>query len=336
MLKLKDFPFMDLYVRLDGRESPRYRAPRLDKHNLWTQPLPKEYHDDAENVADKLRAEMIVPDKAFDYDGMHFRAARQKMASGEDWVVLRKVNHNVPKLEELGYAGHITQYLRNLGRRDGLILFSGPTGHGKTTSCFGLLQEYLKLYGGVGMTVEDPVEYMLEGQVGDNGYCYQVGVGEEEDWATPLKRALRWTPRYLLVGEIRSPAAAEQILRAATTGHLVFTTIHAGSIEDSLLGLLHLAYRQLGDGAKIMLAQGLTAAIHQVLNPDGPYVRYVFTEENNNGDPVRALIRDDRIGMINTYIDRQIARMMMLETPAQSGTAVRPPPNIPQAPAKKR
>jgi twitching motility protein PilT len=318
---------MDLYLRLDGGESPRYRAPRLDKHNVWTQPLPEDLHADAQHMINALLSAGLNPDAAFDYDGMHFRISRQQMASGEDWVVLRKVNEVVPKLEKLGYAPHIANYLRNLGRRDGLILFSGATGHGKTTTCFSLLQEYLQAYGGVGMTVEDPVEYLLEGPSGDKGYCYQIQVAENEDWASPLKRTLRWTPRYLLVGEIRSPEAAEQILRAATTGHLVLTTIHAGSIEDSLLGLLHLASRVLGDGAKIMLAQGLTAAVHQTLNPSGPFIRYVFTEENNNGDPVRALIREDRVGMINTYIDRQIARMQLLEKPVAG---------MPQQPPKKR
>jgi twitching motility protein PilT len=315
MDKLNTFPFMDLYVRLDQAEAARYRAPRLDKHNTWSQPLPSNYRMDAEALIDKLRKRAGEPDASFEYDGMRFRISRQKMANGEDWVILRKVNPRVPPLQELGYAPHIAQHLINLGRRDGLVLFSGATGHGKTTSCFSLLQEYLMHYGGVGMTVEDPVEYMLEGPVGQNGYCYQIEIDNSEDWATPLKRTLRWTPRYLLVGEIRSPAAAEQILRAATTGHLVFTTIHAGSIEDSLLGILHLASRLLGDGARNMLAQGLTAAVHQQLKPTGPYVRYVFTEENNNGDPVRALIREDRVGMINTYIDRQIARMQLLAKP---------------------
>ncbi|HVY12440.1 MAG TPA: ATPase, T2SS/T4P/T4SS family [Alphaproteobacteria bacterium] len=316
MGKLSEFKFMDLYVRLDAPDTPRYRSLRLDQNNKWSQPLPGEFHADAQKIINLLRtADNDNPDTAFDYDNMHFRISRQKMASGEEWVALRRINPRVPKLEELGYAPHIANYLRNIGRRDGLILFSGATGHGKTTSCFSLLQEYLKTYGGVGMTVEEPVEYMLEGPFGDQGYCYQIEVGNEEDWATPLKRCLRWTPRYMLVGEIRSPAAAEQILRAATTGHLVLTTIHAGSIEDSLMGLLHLAHRTLGDSAKNMLAQALTAAVHQVLNPTGPFIRYVFTEEANNGDPVRALIREDRIGMINTYIDRQVARMQQLEKP---------------------
>jgi twitching motility protein PilT len=153
---------------------------------------------------------------------------------------------------------------------------------------------------------------MLDGPVGDYGYCYQVQVSREEDWATPLKRALRWTPRYMLVGEVRSPRAAEQILRAATTGHLVITTIHAGSVEESFMGLMHLAEQSIGHAANYMLAQGLTAAWHQTLGAAGPFLRYVFTEEGNNGDPVRALIRENKVGMINSYIDKQAARMDIL------------------------
>jgi twitching motility protein PilT len=312
MKKLRDFPFMDLYVRLDGVSPPRFRSPQRDKHNQWTQVLPSEYVPDANVLIEKIRGELDNVEASFTYDGMRFRMAHANMANSETWAVLRKINAIVPKLEKLGYAPHIARYLLNLGKRDGLVLFSGPTGHGKTTTCFSLLQEYLHTYGGVGMTVEDPVEYLLEGAIGDNAYSYQVQVNHNEDWATPLKRTLRWTPRYLLVGEVRSPAAAEQILRAATTGHLVLTTIHAGSIEDSILGLLQLASQNLGPGARNVLAQGLTAAINQNLNEAGPYVRYVFTEEHNNGDPVRALIREDRVGMINTYIERQIARLNQL------------------------
>jgi twitching motility protein PilT len=313
MKKLIDLPFMDLYVRLDAPAPPRYRTPQRDVHNVWSQPLPEEYRADAVQLVHKFRAEADKADAAFTYEKMRFRLSHQTMANGEIWAVLRRINDVVPKLETLGYAPHIVNYLRSIGKRDGLVIFSGATGHGKTTTCFSLLQEYLNTYGGVGMTIEDPVEYILEGPIQNKGYCYQVQV-VDEDWATPLKRALRWTPRYLLVGEIRSPAAAEQMLRAATTGHLVLTTIHAGSIEDSILGVLQLAAQKLGDGARNVLAQGLTAAIHQNLRPQGPYIRYVFTEENNNGDPVRALIREDRVGMINTYIERQIARMNQQST----------------------
>ncbi|HUY67820.1 MAG TPA: ATPase, T2SS/T4P/T4SS family [Alphaproteobacteria bacterium] len=309
--RLHDLPFMDLYVRIDeaGKGQARYRTPARDYTNNWTRVLPDRYAAESLAIAKELRDHIDNPDSSYTYDGMRFRLSYQHLANGQEWVILRRIVSKVPTLEELSFSPNIIDYLCRLGKRDGLILISGPTGHGKTTTSFALLAEYLRRYGGVGITVEDPVEYMLDGPVGDYGYCYQVQVNKSEDWATPLKRALRWTPRYMLVGEVRSPAAAEQILRAATTGHLVITTIHAGSVEESFMGLMHLADHALGGSANFMLAQGLTAAWHQTLGAAGPFLRYVFTEEHNNGDPVRALIRDNKVGMINTYIDKQIARM---------------------------
>jgi twitching motility protein PilT len=308
--KLRNLPFMDLYIRIDevGRGTARYRTPGRDYSNNWSRVLPDQYRDETKIIAESLLKNIENADASFEYDGMRFRQSYQKLANTEEWVILRRINARVPTLEELSVAPQLITHLRRFGQRDGLILIAGPTGHGKTTMNFSLLADYLMRLGGVGITVEDPVEYALDGPVGEYGYCYQVEV-ENEDWATPLKRALRWTPRYLLVGEVRSPRAAEQILRAATTGHLVLTTIHAGSVEESLMGLLHLANQAVGGAADFMLAQGLTAVWHQTLTSAGPYLRYAFTEENNNGDPIRALIRENKIGMINSYIDKQAARM---------------------------
>jgi twitching motility protein PilT len=312
--RLRDLPFMDLYVRLDaaGLGQARYRTPGRDYSNNWSRVLPDQYRAESRKVATELLSNVENPDSSYEFDGMRFRQSYQELANGQKWAILRRISSRVPTLEELSFAPHIINYLRRLGQRDGLILISGPTGHGKTTTTFALLADFMKRFGGVGITVEDPVEYMLDGPVGDYGYCYQVQVNRDEDWATPLKRALRWTPRFMLVGEVRSPRAAEQILRAATTGHLVLTTIHAGSVEESFMGLLHLAEQSIGHNAGYMLAQGLTAAWHQTLTSSGPFLRYIFTEENNNGDPIRSLIRENKIGMINSYIDKQAARMDML------------------------
>ncbi|MDE2029904.1 MAG: Flp pilus assembly complex ATPase component TadA [Alphaproteobacteria bacterium] len=313
--KLRDLPFMDLYVRIDDKgkgAGARFRSPGRDYSNNWSRLLPEKFRSEINMIADQLRRNLANPDSSYEYDGIRFRQSYQKLANGQEWVTLRRINTHVPTLEELSLAPHVAAQLRRLGQRDGLILISGPTGHGKTTTSFALLADYLRRLGGVAITVEDPVEYALDGPVGEYGYCYQVQVGLDEDWATPLKRALRWTPRYLFVGEVRSPRAAEQILRAATTGHLVITTIHAGSIEESFMGLMHLAEQAIGGAANFMLAQGLTAAWHQTLSPSGPFLRYIFTEEHNNGDPVRALIRENKVGMINSYIDKQIARMEVM------------------------
>jgi len=307
--KLIDLDFMDLYIRVDQPDQARYRCATRDYTNNWTRVLPEIYKDEIEVIANKLRGNIENPDSSFVYEDMRFRLSYQQLANGEDWVVLRRISSKVPLLEDLSFAPHMAQHLRRLGKRDGLIVLSGATGNGKTTTAFGLLNDFLQNFGGVGITIEDPVEYDLNGAVGEYGYCYQVQVSKDEDWATPLKRALRWTPRFILVGEVRSPRAAEQILRASTTGHLVITTIHAGSIEESLMGLMHLAEQSMGSAANYMLAQGLTAAMHQTLNKNGPFLRYVLTEEGNNGDPIRSLVRENRVGMINSYIDKQIAQM---------------------------
>ncbi len=323
--KLRDLAFMDLYLRVDQAGQARYRCAARDYTNNWTRNLPDIYRGEIEAMATQLRGQLDNPDSAFEFEDMRFRLSYQRLANGQEWVVLRRISAKVPKLEELNFASHICTHLRRLGQREGLIIISGATGHGKTTTSFAVLNDYLQNFGGVGITIEDPVEYNLDGDVGEYGYCYQVQVGKDEDWSTPLKRALRWTPRFLLVGEVRSPRAAEQILRASTTGHLVITTIHAGSIEESFLGLMHLAEQSMGSSANYMLAQGLTAGLHQTLNASGPFLRYVVTEEGNNGDPVRSLIRENRVGMINSYIDKQIARMNTLHGP---GAAIANAPSM--------
>jgi twitching motility protein PilT len=316
--KLRDLAFMDLYIRVDHPGQTRYRAATRDYTNNWTRVLPDIYKNEIDIIANQLRGRIDSPDSAFEYDGLRFRLSYQRLANGEDWVVLRRISTKVPNLEDLSFAPHMSTHLRRMGQRDGLIIISGATGNGKTTTAFGLLNDFLQNFGGVGITIEDPVEYALNGPVGEYGYCYQIQVTRDEDWATPLKRALRWTPRFILVGEVRSPRSAEQILRAATTGHLVITTIHAGSIEESLMGLMHLAEQSMGNSANFMLAQGLTSAMHQTLNASGPFLRYVMTEDGNNGDPVRSLIRENKVGMINSYIDKQIARMNTIHGSASS------------------
>jgi twitching motility protein PilT len=120
---------------------------------------------------------------------------------------------------------------------------------------------------------------------------------------------LRWAPKYIYVGEIRTPKAAEQLLRAASTGHLVITTVHAGAIEEALMGIIFLAEQAMGGSASTMLAASLTAISTQTIKETGPNLKYIYTEENSPGDPVRSLIRENKVGMLSTYIDRIAARL---------------------------
>jgi twitching motility protein PilT len=307
---LQDLPFIDIYARLDQPDQGFYRSKERSKGNI-SQFIPPEFQLEVDRFAaavnNVMRSERS--DGSIDFEGIRMRLSRQKMSDGSMWVCGRRINTIIPDITKLGFQPNVFEHMRSLGKRDGLILVSGATGNGKTTTGVGLLADYLRNFGGTAVTIEDPVEFMLKGRHGEGGQCFQVEVESEEEWAICLKRALRWAPRYIYVGEIRTPKAAEQVLRAATTGHLVITTVHAGSPEEALMGLIFLAEQAMGPGVQNILAAGLTALIYQTLRETGPFVRYLYTEPDSPGDPIRSLIRENKIGMISTYVDRIAARL---------------------------
>lgn len=304
-----DLPFIDLYVRLDKPEQALYRSKERDKSTI-NQFVPEDYQISIDRFMMAVNSEMGEgSDGSIDFEGLRCRLSRQRMADDTVWVCARRINTVVPLLEKLGFLPHLYNHMHGLGRRDGLILISGATGQGKTTTAVALLTDFLRSYGGTAVTIEDPCEYMLKGRHGNGGHCFQVEVRNDEEWAVALKRALRWAPRYIYVGEIRTPKAAEQVLRAATTGHLVITTVHAGTPEEALMGLIFLAEQAMGPGVQNILAAGLTALTSQTMTQHGPHVKYVYTEPDSPGDPVRSLIRENKIGMMSTYIDRIEARL---------------------------
>ena len=332
-MTLNDLPFIDLYVRLDGEDRPMYRSKERGKSRI-NQFVPDEFLPSVLRFAASVLSSLHDPDGSIDFEGVRCRLSRQTMSDNSVWVCARRINTILPELSELGFAPHIYNHMHGLGLREGLILISGSTGAGKTTTAVGLLVDYLRSYGGTALTIEDPVEYMTKGRHGENGQCFQVEVHADDEWATCLKRALRWAPRYIYVGEIRTPKAAEQLLRAATTGHTVITTVHAGAPEEALMGLLFLAEQAMGPGCSNILAASLTALVYQTMKPEGPFLRYLFTEENAPGDPIRSLIREGKIGMISTYIDRIAAR---LANPSGGAGQMGMPPlsaNLPPLPKK--
>ncbi len=313
---LDQLSFIDLYMRLDKPDQAYYRSSERAL-SMISILVPPEYQETVDRFVIAVSQKMQDrADGAITFDGVRCRLARQKLNDESIWVCARRINTVIPDIEKLNLPGAICRHMMSLGKRDGLVVISGSTGHGKTTTGVALLAHYLKTYGGTAITIEDPCEYILAGRHGTGGQCFQVEVEKEEDWAQGLKRALRWAPRYIYVGEIRTPKAAEQLLRAATTGHLVITTVHAGAMEEALLGILFLAEQAMGAGASNMLATGMTALVNQELTDTGPNLRYLFTEENASGDPVRSLIRERKIGMLTTYIDRTVARLQNSPSPA--------------------
>ncbi|HVW22916.1 MAG TPA: GspE/PulE family protein [Candidatus Saccharimonadales bacterium] len=137
------------------------------------------------------------------------------------------------KLEDMGYAGRALRAIRNgLKQTNGMILTSGPTGSGKSTSLYALIQEIKNDSINI-VTLEDPVEYKMDG-------INQIQVNAEVGltFASGLRSILRQDPNVVMVGEIRDKETAQLAVQASLTGHLVFSTLHTNSAAGILPRLL--------------------------------------------------------------------------------------------------
>lgn len=251
------------------------------------------------------------------YENILFRVERTMTITGIQYCI-RKMPQEVPDFLSLGFRKDITYYLSNLSKSSGLILWAGSTGSGKTTAISSLLKEFLLKEGGFAYTIEDPSEMPLDGEYeainGSLGLCKQTQP-INNNWGDCLKSALRSKPRYILVGEIRSPDAASECLRAATSGHLVLSTIHANNIADAINSIVKYASSSdmSEDLAYDLLSRGLLAVVHQTLKGVGqkmPSIRYVFANpDTTRGCQVRSIIKSGKINLA-TAIETQMTRMM--------------------------
>ncbi len=208
------------------------------------------------------------------------RVAISPVVWGEQVVlrILDKTGTSL-KLEDMGYIGRSLRTIRkSLSMPNGMILTSGPTGSGKSTSMYAMIQEIKNDSINI-VTLEDPVEYKIEGV---NQIQINPGVGLT--FATGLRSVLRQDPDVVMVGEIRDKETASLAVQAALTGHLVFSTLHTNSAAGILPRLLDMGIepfliastvhtiigqrlaRKLSPGGEAYTSsKAETAAIHETL-----------------------------------------------------------------------
>jgi len=166
-------------------------------------------------------------------------------------IVLRLLNRSdtVLSLDSLGFSSHYAHYLHDiLNTPSGLILVTGPTGSGKTTTLAAILKE-LNLQSTKIISIEDPVEYRIEG-------ITQIQVNDELGltFDTLLRRIFRQDPDIIMIGEIRDIQTAELAIRAALTGHLVFATLHTNNAIEAVYRLQNMGIPSYMVAAVLRLA----------------------------------------------------------------------------------
>lgn len=210
-------------------------------------------HDLAEQVISRIKvmSELDIAERRVPQDGrfkvamrgreVDFRVSIMPSIFGEDAVLRildrRALAENMQglSLERLGFdADSVAAFRRLIHEPYGMVLVTGPTGSGKTTTLYGAVSE-INLGQDKFITIEDPVEYQLSGVL-------QIQVNEKKGltFARGLRSILRHDPDKILVGEIRDAETAQIAIQAALTGHLVFTTVHANNVFDVIGRFMHI------------------------------------------------------------------------------------------------
>lgn len=303
-VSLEDLNFSDLYINVDKVEDRSFYRVGPNSENLsGLFPVPPEY-DEHIGFVRALIDKHDRPGGILTLGTMRLRFQKAAMSDGYTRSAIRRIPIDLPQLDELSMNPEGVKALRRWGRARGIVAIGGATGNGKTTTAVGILNEYLSRLGGVAITVEDPPEYLMQGWIGDKGgHCDQILIESDSEWESAVNTALRWRPRYILFGEIRTPEAAGQALRASTSGHLVLATVHGGSTDEALGTLLRLAEVNMGDGARKLLAYNLTGVVYQRLTKYGPDLDVLTLPRGGSEEAaVRKILQDPGSPSLASYV----------------------------------
>jgi type II secretory ATPase GspE/PulE/Tfp pilus assembly ATPase PilB-like protein len=249
--------------RIDGVLQPAMR------------PIAKQFHSPIISRI-KVMAELDIAEKRVPQDGrfrlkmpgktIDFRVSIMPSVHGEDAVIRILDKESISeqftelRLDILGFPeAELKRFRKYIAEPYGMVLVTGPTGSGKTTTLYAALAEIKSIEDKI-ITIEDPVEYQLKG-------ITQIPINEKKGltFARGLRSILRHDPDKIMVGEIRDAETAQIAINSALTGHLVFTTVHANNVLDVLGRFLNMGVEayQFVSALNCVLAQRLVRNICQ-------------------------------------------------------------------------
>jgi len=227
-------------------------------------------------------------------------------------AAIRLIPTNILTISELG----LPDVIATLAEKDkGIILATGPTGSGKSTTLAALIDIVnTNRYEHI-ISIEDPIEYIHQHK---NCVLSQREIGEHTDsFASALRVALREDPDVILVGEMRDLETISMALRAAETGHLVFSTLHTNSAADTIERMINAFPAHQQAQARLQVSGTIEAVIAQTLIPTADGQSRIAAMELMLATPaIRNLIRDEKIHQIPSTI--QISRKMGMQSLDQS------------------
>lgn len=218
-------------------------------------------------------------------------------AKGSYGMVLRQIPNDFFPLEKIGIPDKIRELLY---RPRGLILVTGPTGSGKSTTLASMVNYINEKRSGHIITIEDPIEYYHHHK---NCILTQREVGVDvPSFSEAIRRALRQDPDVILVGEMRDLETIEAAISAAETGHLVFGTLHTNSAAKTVDRIVDAFPANMKEMIRTQLASSLVAVVSQVLCKREDGGRVAGLEIMVTTTSIQALIRDNKTFRLNSDI----------------------------------
>jgi twitching motility protein PilT len=222
---------------------------------------------------------------------------------------MRVIPEKIPSMDDLGLPKVIKELI---DLENGLILVTGPTGSGKSTSLAAMIDYINTNRDGHIITIEDPIEFMHSSK---KCIVNQREVGTStRSFSNALRSALREDPDYILVGEMRDLETIALALTAAETGHLVFGTLHTSSAPKTITRVIDVFPTTQQDQIRVMLSESIQGVIAQKLYPlkDGQG-RVAAFEILIANQAVRNIIREEKIFQLESVIQtgRQLGMQVM-------------------------
>jgi len=235
---------------------------------------------------------------------------QQKNAVG---IAIRAIPHQPKTFEELGLPAEICNNLIN--KTKGLILVTGPTGHGKTTTMAAMIDKINKTRDVHIVTVEDPLEYLHDHQ---KALVNQREVGQDtHSFPAALKYVLRQDPDVVLIGEMRDLETIQAALTIAETGHLTFATLHTNSCAQSIDRVIDVFPPHQQSQVRAQLALVLEAVFNQLLLPRKDGRGRMLAMEILVATPaIRNMIREEKVHQI--YSAMQAGQKFAMQTMNQA------------------
>lgn len=287
-------------LHLVGGELPLLRL-EGDLKEVEEKPLAnKELETAIKELLSKEQQEKYEEEKELDFgyeiEGTRFRVNLHQQ-DGNIGLSARLIPAEIPTHEDLHFEVPLLELPKLL---DGLVLVTGPTGCGKSTTIASMIEEINKSRKAHIVTIEDPIEFMFKDK---KSLIEQREVGTDtKSFANALKYVLRQDPNIIFVGEMRDPETIATVLTAAETGHLVFSTLHTSSAAEAIERIV-----DVFEGAKqkqilIQLSAVLRAVVAQQLLPSKDGGRVPAREILINTPAVANLIRENNISQIKSVI----------------------------------